>query len=116
MIRESLAGASICCILILFTILEKKKLRWTLWGLAILFIFGMAAVSSERSLVSIGTIPSRPVKEYTVNAAVPFTVWIPDGDDDRTGNSPLPSTPYPSDTIEMREPGNLGKGFRYVPK
>ena len=77
---------------------------------------GRTALSPERNLFTIGTIPSRPVKEYVVNTAVPFTVWIPDsdGNDDRTGNSPLPSTTSAPSNLEMREPGNLGKGFRPI--
>jgi hypothetical protein len=96
---------------------KNKKIRWTflyMWSLGIIGMIGMTVVSSKRSIVSVGTIPSRPVKEYTVNAATPFTIWIPDGDGDRTGNSPLPSTTGPMENIEMREPGNLGKGFRYM--
>jgi hypothetical protein len=72
-------------------------------------------ISQKRNLFSIGTIPSRPVKEYTIDTVPPYNVWIPldPNDDDRTGNSPLPSTPYPpSSSLEMREPGNLGKGFQ----
>jgi hypothetical protein len=62
---------------------------------------------------SIGTLPARPVKEYRVEAPHPFTVWVPaDEEDDRTGNSPLPSAPSPPGNLEMRDPGDLGKGFR----
>jgi hypothetical protein len=82
------------------------------WGLGILGGIGFNIISQKRDLISIGTIPSRPVKEYSVDTVPPFNVWIPlDPDDDRTGNSPLPSTPLPG-SLEMREPGNLGKGFR----
>jgi hypothetical protein len=84
-----------------------------LWGVDSVYSLGRTALSPDRNLLAIGSIPARPVKEYTVNANLPFTVWIPaDGSEDRTGNSPLPSTPYPPGNLEMREPGNLGKGFR----
>jgi hypothetical protein len=70
-------------------------------------------ISPVRSLFFVGTVPSRPVKEYIVDAVPPFSVWIPE-EGDRTGNSPLPSTSIKEYTfnLEMREPGNLGKGFR----
>jgi hypothetical protein len=94
---------------------KKSQARITffyLWGLSIAALMGLAAVSPKRDLLTIGSLPSRPVKAYTVPAEIPFTVWVPDGDDDRTGNSPLPSAPYPPGNLEMREPGNLAKGFR----
>jgi uncharacterized membrane protein len=82
-------------------------------GLCMVYEVGRTILSSQRNLLSIGTIPSRPVKEYTVDTVPPFNVWIPlDPEDDRTGNSPLPSTNYAPTSLEMREPGNLGKGFR----
>jgi hypothetical protein len=83
--------------------------------LCVIFSLGIAAFHPKRNLLTIGTIPSRPVKEYTVNATPPFTVWIPETGD-QTGNSPLPSTPYVScaNNLEMREPGNLRKGFRAI--
>ena len=73
------------------------------------------AFSPIRNFLTIGTVPSRPVIEYTVNTSPPFTVWIPyDRSDDRTGNSPLPSAPGRPSNIEMREHGNLGRGFRPI--
>jgi len=81
------------------------------WGLGILGGIGFNIISQKRDLISIGTIPSRPVKEYIVDAVPPFSVWMP-LEGDQTGNSPLPSTPYKPSNLEMREPGNLGKGFR----
>jgi len=82
-------------------------------GLCMVCEIGSTALSSQRNLLSIGTIPSRPVKEYNIDTVPPFNVWIPlDPDDDRTGNSPLPSSNYAPNNLEMREPGNLGKGFR----
>jgi len=81
--------------------------------LGIICGIGFNKMSPVRSLVNIGTITSRPVKEYIVDSNPPFSVWIPlDPNYPVTGNSPLPSAPYPSSNIEMREPGNLGKGFR----
>jgi hypothetical protein len=86
-----------------------------LWGICIIGMLGRAALSPDRNLVSIGRLQSLPVKEYTVPADPPFSVWIPaDDKDDRTGNSLLPSTPYKPTNLEMREPGSLGKGFRPV--
>ena len=81
------------------------------WGLSIALILGLTRFSKERSFLTIGRLPARPVKEYTVDADPPFSVWLP-VEGDRTGNSPLPSTPYTPGNLEMREPGNLGKGFR----
>jgi hypothetical protein len=94
---------------------DAKISRWTFryaWVLAILGTIGMTVVSTKRSLFTVGRAQSYPVKEYTVKSYPPFTIWIP-LENDRTGNSPLPSAPGPVDTIEMREPGNLGGGFRY---
>jgi hypothetical protein len=96
---------------------KNQKIRivfFYFWGLCIICMIGYAVLSSHRNLLTIGTIPSMPVKEHTVNADPPFVVWVPDVDDDRTGNSPLPSTPYAPSNLEMREPGNLGKGFRPI--
>jgi hypothetical protein len=93
---------------------KNQKIRivfFCFWGLCIICAIGFTALSSKRNLLTIGTMPSRPVKEYTVNSNPPFTVWIPDSGD-QTGNSPLPSTPYAPSNLEMREPDNLGKGFR----
>jgi hypothetical protein len=92
----------------------RKEIFSGLFLGSILGIIGFTVRSSKRDLFLTGSIPSRPVKEYTVDTAYPFNVWIPlDPKDDRTGNSPLPSTPHiPPTNLEMREPGNLGKGFR----
>ena len=85
------------------------------WGLCVICMIGYAALSSRRNLFTIGTIPSRPVKEYIVNTEPPFAIWIPDDErDDRTGNSPLPSAPGIPNNLQMREPGNPGKGFRPI--
>jgi hypothetical protein len=98
---------------------DKVKIRQMLlylFTLGIIAMVGITIMSSKRSLLSIGTVPSRPVKEFIVNAPTPFKIWIPDDStDDRTGNSPLPSAPGYLPNIEMREPGNLGKGFRIAP-
>jgi len=107
----------IFCLTILFIFLFKKTLNKYTIGIAVSIVvlsgIGFCAMSSERSLFSIGTIPSRPVKEYTVDTVPPFNVWIPlDPEDDLTGNSPLPSAPSAPFNLEMRKPGNLGKGFR----
>jgi hypothetical protein len=83
------------------------------WILAIVGIIGRTALSAGRSFFTIGSAGSFPVKEYTVNTGAPFTIWVPQ-EGDRTGNSPLPSAPYPVDNIEMRKHGDLGKGFRPV--
>ena len=95
---------------------ENPKIRiafFYFWVLCIVIMVSYTVFSAKRNLLIIGTIPSRPVKEYTVNTVPPFTVWIPnDSDDDRTGNSLLPSAPEAPFNLEMREPGNLGKGFR----
>jgi hypothetical protein len=97
---------------------NNKIIRHTfyyVWILAIVGIIGKTSLSSKRSFFTIGSVRSFPVKEYTVNTGAPFTVRIPlDSKEDRTGNSPLPSAPYPVDNIEMRKAGDLGKGFRPV--
>jgi hypothetical protein len=91
-----------------------KQLFFYLWIVGIIFMIGTTILSSnKRSLLFVGTVPARPVKEFTVNAPTSFSIWIP-SESDRTGNSPLPSAPYPLENIEMREPGNLGKGFRPI--
>jgi hypothetical protein len=103
-------------------IFKIKKFRWTLtylWCVSMVAIIGLTAISSKRSLLTVGTMPSMPIKEYTVTAPIPWKVWIPDSPsgetEDRTGNAPLPATiSPPPDTLEMRDPGNLGKGFRMV--
>jgi hypothetical protein len=98
-------------------IFKNKKLKYTviyLWLLGIICGIGIA-ISPKRSILSIGKISSRPVKEYLVNVKEPYTIWIPaDSSDDRTGNSPLPSAPYPVYNVEMRDINNLGMGFRPV--
>lgn len=95
---------------------KKTKLRWMffyLWGLCVVCSLAIPVVSPGRSLLTIGTMPSLPVKLYTVESSVPFTIWIPEDEtEDVCGNSPLPSAPGPVTNIEMRESGNLGKGFR----
>jgi hypothetical protein len=95
---------------------RNPKIRITFFYICcscIFFSIVMCHISSVKNLLTIGTIPSRPIKEYTVNTTPPFTVWMPKNGD-QTGNSPLPSTPYVPNNIEMREPGNLGKGFRPI--
>ncbi|MDR1232592.1 MAG: hypothetical protein LBK61_14470 [Spirochaetaceae bacterium] len=95
---------------------NNKIVRWTfryVWVLAIIGSMGMTVVSSKRSFFTVGTAQSFPVKEYTVEADTPWTIWIPlDPSEDRTGNSPLPSAPGPVN-IEMRKPGDLAQGFRH---
>jgi hypothetical protein len=83
------------------------------WALGIVGTLAMNIARDRYSIWAIGTMPARPVKEYTVNVPHPFKVWVPvDEKDDRTGNSPLPSTPGPTNRLEMRDPDDLGKGFR----
>ena len=95
---------------------KSRKIRiafFYFWGLGILGGIGFTIMSPVRSLFFIGTVPSRPVKEYIVDTIPSFSVWMPLYPEDyRTGNSPLPSTPYTPTNLEMREPGNLGKGFK----
>jgi hypothetical protein len=95
---------------------KNQKIRiafFYFWTLGTLGGIGFTIMSPVRSLFFIGTIPSRQVKEYIVDTVPPFSVWIPIYPEDyRTGNSPLPSTPFIASNLEMREPGNLGKGFK----
>ena len=95
---------------------KNPKIRITFfyfWGICGICIAGISLFLLNKNLLTIGELPSRPVIEYTVNADHPFTVWIPK-EGDKTGNSPLPSTPYKPTNLEMREPGNLSKGFRPI--
>jgi hypothetical protein len=100
-------------------LMEHPVIRGTfryVWALAIAGFLGLAVLSPGRSAAAIGRMPSYRVRPHTVNAAVPFIVWVPaNGGDDRTGNSPLPSAPAPLQAIEMRVPGKPGRGFRPVP-
>jgi hypothetical protein len=92
---------------------DNKILRWTFryaWALVMIGIVVLTPI--ERSFIATGSAQSYPVKEYTVQSGEPFVIWIPLENDDRTGNSPLPSAPGPVNNIAMREYGNLGKGFR----
>ena len=41
----------------------------------------------------------------------PLKVYVPSAGD-QCGDSPLPATPYPSDRLQARAPGDLGRGFR----
>ena len=86
------------------------------WGLGILAgQIGPVAFSYSRSLFSIGKIPAHQVIEYTVPSDPPFSVWLPAENSNRSiGNSALPSAHFKPSNLEMREPGNLGKGFRPV--
>ncbi|GBR74218.1 hypothetical protein NO1_1435 [Candidatus Termititenax aidoneus] len=68
----------------------------------------------SRDLFIVASLPSRPVKEYLVKAKIPFKVWVSADGDLRVGNAPLPSAENPPTNLEMREPGNLAKGFRSV--
>lgn len=45
----------------------------------------------------------------------PLHVFVPKGDGNEMGDCPLPATPYPTDTLLMREPGNLRAGFCKAP-
>jgi hypothetical protein len=82
-----------------------------LWVLGIASALTVNIALDRYSVWSIGTMPARPVKEYPVNVPHPFSVWVPEINGN-AGNAPLPSTPYPSDRLEMRDPDDLGKGFR----
>jgi hypothetical protein len=96
---------------------DNQIIRWTFRYVCILAIIGsvgIAAVFPRRSFFTIGSAQSLPVKEYTVKADAPFTIWIPlDPEEGSTGNSPLPSAPGPLD-LEMRKHGDLGQGFRHT--
>jgi hypothetical protein len=38
-------------------------------------------------------------------------VLVPNGDEDRAGDLPLPNTPHPQDNLCCRVPGDLRQGF-----
>jgi hypothetical protein len=96
---------------------DNKIIRWTfryVWILVITSSIGMTVLSTRRSFFTIRAAQSFPVKEYTVKADNPFTVWIPlETEDGRTGNAPLPNAPGPV-YLEMRKYGDLGRGFRHI--
>jgi hypothetical protein len=98
---------------------NRKKIRYTfltflyVWFLGIFCAFGMDVALSNRSVLKVRRLPVFPVREHIVNANPPFTMWVPDTELPFVGDAPLPSAPYPPKNIEMREPGNLGKGFRH---
>jgi hypothetical protein len=41
----------------------------------------------------------------------PLSVLVPNGDEDRAGDLPLPNTPHPQDNLCCRVPGDLRQGF-----
>jgi hypothetical protein len=102
-----------------FSLLWNNKItRALFYYISILAIIGIivrTALSSTRSFFTVETAQILSVKEYVVNAEVPFTIWIPSEPEKEgsTGNSPLPSAPGPVH-IEMRKSGNLGEGFRPI--
>jgi hypothetical protein len=89
-------------------------------GVIILLDIGLNMIRPMHSLIYIGTIPSLSVKEYIIRSASSpsFAVWIPANEgEDRCGNSPIPSSPYyvkVLNNLDMRAPGNFGKGFRPI--
>jgi hypothetical protein len=95
---------------------RRKKLLFA-GGLILILAVNLigTAASKRRSLIFMGKVTVYPVVEHTVNSMPPFKVWVPVAGD-QTGDSPLPSSPYPSvvDNIEMRVPGDWGRGFRPV--
>jgi hypothetical protein len=79
----------------------------------------MVSFSSARSSLSIGEIPSYPVKEYilgTLNS--PLVVWVPEDETWCLGNAPLPCVPEAliSNRLMLRQAGFLGKGFKWDPR
>ncbi|GHS91623.1 hypothetical protein FACS1894139_12400 [Planctomycetales bacterium] len=97
--------------------LGRRKKWLFVGGLLLILAVNLVgtAVSKRRSLIFMGKVTANPVVEHTVNSTPPFKVWVP-VTGDQTGDSPLPSSPYPSvvDNLEMRVPGDLGRGFRPV--
>ncbi|GHV26973.1 hypothetical protein FACS1894167_01190 [Synergistales bacterium] len=66
----------------------------------------------KHNVLSVGVMPSRHVEEYTIDTAPPFKVYVAT---DTPGNSPIPAAYRDADVLnnlEMREPGNIGKGYR----
>jgi hypothetical protein len=72
------------------------------WGLCIIGSIGHVVLSSKWDFFSIGRAQSHPVKEYTVAADPPFSVWI--AVEGPSGNSPLPSTPFRQQTLKCVNP------------
>jgi hypothetical protein len=67
-------------------------------------------------VLSVNGLPSYPMEEFVVDTAPPFTILIPKDGEYRSGNSPIPNSPNFQkgvvDNIEMREPGNIARGYR----
>lgn len=85
--------------------------------LPILFIFVVAwplRIDGAPILRSIRWEQSQPLKQILVkpvDGSPPFYVYEPLGESDLCGNSPLPCTPYPKNTIREIVPGDISKGF-----
>ena len=69
----------------------------------------------EKSPWMWGRAESAPVKWVEVNDQnPPLGINVPLRGD-QCGDSPLPGTPYPSDRLMARTPGDMGRGFRRAP-
>lgn len=88
-------------------------------GLVLLFLccywIGADVTFSERSsLWAVGRARPRPTREVLIRngQTPPLIVHVPaDESSGCCGDAPLPCTPYPTDALMMREPGNLRSGF-----
>ena len=64
------------------------------------------------TLWTIGTARSRPIKKIIIdNDQHPSLLVSVPKKGDQCGDSPIPCTPYPSNVLRLRKPGNLQAGF-----
>jgi len=68
--------------------------------------------TSKRSVVHVGSIPSRELLSRPLDTSVapPVLLFFP-ANGDQCGNSPLPCAPYDNLRLRLRVPGDLGGGF-----
>lgn len=91
------------------------KFSW-LSGLAAVCILSYGFLTNlpghlSKSKWTLGKSGTLPLQRIELNGSGSLTVFVP-VHDDRVGDAPLPSTPYPSVFLEARVPGDLSKGFR----
>jgi hypothetical protein len=97
--------------------LQNRRLCSTVSTIALLIAIpacaGQFLYSSKRSVVHVGSIPSRALPLRPLDASAPPILLLTpvERSDDRCGNSPLPCTPYDNPRLKLRKPGNLGGGF-----
>lgn len=108
----------VCTTLFLDGISKRKSLPFIV--AFALFIYAVRSLSIQLIpqkppdiLGKLGKATSRPVELVTIQNGQypPLQVYVPVSDD-RTGDSPIPATPYPLTNLLMRNPGVLRDGFK----